>query len=334
MKGPLTFAKIKSLTEPGFYGDGGTLYLRIAPGRSKQWVQRLVIRGRRHDLGLGGWPLVSLQEARETAFENRKQARRGEDLLAAKQREAAPTFEEAVEKVIALHQPTWKDGGRTADSWRACLKQYAMPKIGRKRVSEITAADVLDIVGGIWTNRHETAKKVKRRLGAVLAWAVTRGYRSDNPVQAIQVALPKADNLKGHFKAIPHEEVRTAIETVRASKANPSTIRCFEFLILTATRSSEARLMTWEEVDLQKTDLDHSSQPERKQGKSIGCRCHHGPVRSCESPRPVVSQPWCFRVHGVRPCPTRRFPSWFERTGSMACHMPLPGHVSGRGVRT
>ena len=211
-----------------------------------------MIRGRRHDLGLGGWPLVSLLEARETAFENRKQARRGEDLLAAKQREAAPTFEEAVEKVIALHQPTWKDGGRTADSWRACLKQYAMPKIGRKRVPEITAADVLDIVGGIWTNRHETAKKVKRRLGAVLAWAVTRGYRSDNPVQAIQVALPKADNLKGHFKAIPHEEVRTAIETVRASKANPSTIRCFEFLILTATRSSEARLMTWEEVDLRR----------------------------------------------------------------------------------
>ena len=252
MKGPLTFAKIKSLTKPGSYGDGGTLYLRIAPGGSKQWVQRLVIRGRRHDLGLGGWPLVSLQEARETAFENRKQVRRGEDPLASKHREAAPTLEEALEKVIRLHQPTWKDGGRTANSWRACLKQYAMPKIGRRRVSEITAADVLDIVGGIWTDRHETAKKVKRRLGAVLAWAVTQGYRADNPVQAISVALPKANNLKGHYKAIPHEEVRTAIETVQASQAHPSTIRCFEFLILTATRSSEARLMTWHEVDLRK----------------------------------------------------------------------------------
>ena len=252
MKGPLTFAKIKSLTKPGSYGDGGTLYLRIAPGGSKQWVQRLVIQGRRHDLGLGGWPLVSLQEAREAAFENRKQARRGQDPLAARQREAAPTFEEALEKVIRLHQPTWKDGGRTADSWRACLKHYAMSKIGRKRVSEITAADVLDIVGSIWTDRHETAKKVKRRLGAVLAWAVTQGYRADNPVQAITVTLPKADNLKGHFKAIPHEEVRMAIETVRASQAHPSTTRCFEFLILTATRSGEARLMTWDEVDLSK----------------------------------------------------------------------------------
>ena len=252
MKGPLTYAKIKSLRKAGFYGDGGTLYLRVAPGGSKQWVQRLVIRGRRHDLGLGGWPLVSLQEARESAFENRKQARRGEDLLAARQREVAPTFEEALEKVIALHQPTWKDGGRTANSWRACLKQYATPKIGRRRVSEITAADVLDIVGGIWTSRHETAKKVKRRLGAVLAWAVTQGYRSDNPVQAITVTLPKADNLKGHFKAIPHEEVRIAIETVRKSRANPSTVRCFEFLVLTASRSGEARLMMWDEVDLRK----------------------------------------------------------------------------------
>lgn len=101
----------------------------------------------RHDLGLDGLPLVSLQDAREAAFENRKQARWSEDLLAAGQHEGAPTFEEALEKVITLHQSTWKDGGRMADSWRACLRQYALPKIGRRQVSEITAADVLDIVG-------------------------------------------------------------------------------------------------------------------------------------------------------------------------------------------
>ena len=52
--------------------------------------------------------------------------------------------------------------------------------------------------------------------------------------------------------------------------------------------------MTWEEVDLKKTYLDHSNQPERKREKSIGCRCHHEPVRSYESPRPAVSRPWCF----------------------------------------
>ena len=138
------------------------MYLRIAPGGSKQWVQRLVIRGRRHDLGLGGWPLVSLQEAREAAFENRKQARRGEDLLAARQREAAPTFEEALEKVIKLHQPTWKVRGGRRRSWRACLKQYALPKLPRPWL-RLRPADVLDIVGSI--GPPQKRQKVKRRLG-------------------------------------------------------------------------------------------------------------------------------------------------------------------------
>ena len=201
MKGPLTFAKIKSLKEPGFYGDGGTLYLRIAPGGSKQWVQRLVIRGRRHDLGLGGWPLVSLQEARETAFENRKQARRGEDLLAAKQREAAPTFEEAVEKVIALHQPTWKDGGRTADSWRACLKQYAMPKIGRKRVPEITAADVLDMSGHLDHPSRNSQKGPATSWGGVGMGRDTRvslrQSRAGDPGGAPQSRQPQR-SFQGH----------------------------------------------------------------------------------------------------------------------------------------
>ena len=250
--GSLTYAKIKSLTEPGMYRADETLYLRVAEGGSKQFIQRIVVNGKRHDFGLGGWPLVSLVEAKEAAFENRRRARRGEDPVTRKSQQAVTTFAEALDKVIALHEPTWKDGGRTAASWRTTMERYVLSKIGKKPVAAITTADVLAIVGPIWTRKHEMARKVKRRLGAVLAWAATQGYRADNPVQAITVALPKADNLKGHYKAIPHEEVRTAIETVQASQAHPSTIRCFEFLILTATRSGEARLMTWNEVDIRK----------------------------------------------------------------------------------
>ena len=73
----LTVKKARALAEPGLYGDGGTLYLRIAPGGSKQWVQRLTIHGRRRDIGLGGCGYVTLAEAREAAYENRRLARRG-----------------------------------------------------------------------------------------------------------------------------------------------------------------------------------------------------------------------------------------------------------------
>ena len=93
--GRLTAAKIKSLSSSGLYGDGGTLYLNIAPRGSKSWIQRITINGKRRDIGLGGYPLVSLAEARDKAFQNRKLARSGGDPLAAKRRVNVPTFREA-----------------------------------------------------------------------------------------------------------------------------------------------------------------------------------------------------------------------------------------------
>lgn len=246
----LTAAKVKAITESGMYGDGGTLFFCVAPGGSKSWIQRITINGKRHDMGLGGWPLTSLAEAREQAFENRKLARSGGDPLALKRRPDVPTFREAVEKVIAIHEPTWKDGGKTAKLWRATLRDYALPKVGHKRVSDITSADVLSVVSTIWNTKHETARKVKRRIGTVLKWAVVQGYRADNPVDALSAALPKADTHKGHFRTIHHSNVTEAVTIVRKSAANASTVLAYEFLTLTACRSSEVRLATWEEVNL------------------------------------------------------------------------------------
>lgn len=104
MAGRLTAAIVRSLSQPGMYGDGATLYLRVAPGGSKSWVQRLAIKGKRHDLGLGGYPLVTLVEARQFAFENRRMVQRGGDPLAEKRRAKVPTFWEAVEATIQAHR--------------------------------------------------------------------------------------------------------------------------------------------------------------------------------------------------------------------------------------
>ena len=86
------------------YSDDHGLYLAVQPSGSRQWVQRLVIHGRRRELGLGGFPLVSLAEARETAFQNRKLARQGGDPLTLKRRSQVPTFEEAARTVIEIHR--------------------------------------------------------------------------------------------------------------------------------------------------------------------------------------------------------------------------------------
>ena len=84
--GKLTVGKAKSLSKPGLHSDGGTLYLAVAPGGSKSWIQRITIDGKRHDVGLGGFPLVTLAEARDKAFENRRLARAGGNPLAEKRK--------------------------------------------------------------------------------------------------------------------------------------------------------------------------------------------------------------------------------------------------------
>lgn len=61
--GRLTVAKVKAITRTGLHGDGDTLYLSVAPGGTKSWIQRLTVNGWCRDIGLGGFPLVSLMSS-------------------------------------------------------------------------------------------------------------------------------------------------------------------------------------------------------------------------------------------------------------------------------
>ena len=245
-----TAAFFKATKKPGMYSDGGTLFLRVAPGGSKQWVQRLVIHGKRHDLGLGGYPLISVAEARAKAFDNRKLARTGGDPLALKRRINIPTFSVAVEAVIAMHEVTWKDE-KSALQWRASLRDYAMLKLGRMRVDVITSADVMAVLLPIWNDKRETARRVRQRIGAVMKWSIAQGFRTDNPAgDAIGAVLPKNGVTKKHQRALPYDQVAAAIATVQTSSTVTAAVLAFEFLVLTACRSGEVRLAQWSEIDL------------------------------------------------------------------------------------
>ena len=235
---------------PGKHYDAHGLFLLVEPSGARRWVQRLVIRGRRRDLGLGAYPLVTLAEARELAFANRKLARAGGDPLALR-KSTVPTFAEAVESVIKVHEPTWKDGARSAEIWRSSLGAYAMPRLGRLPVSDVTTADVMAVLLPIWNEKRETARRVRQRIGAVMKWAVAQGFRQDNPAgDAIGAALPKSNGVQKHYRALHHADVAGALVKVRASGAAVTTRLAFEFLVLTAARSGEVRRATWDEIDM------------------------------------------------------------------------------------
>ncbi len=248
----LTARRVATLSEPGKYQDGHGLFLRVTDTGAKQWVQRLVIQGRRRDIGHGSFPLVSLAEAREKAFAFRKAAREGQDPYADRRKDSAiPTFAEATAAVIELNRPTWSNSKHAAQ-WESTLKTYVFPRLGMRRVDTLTSADVLAALTPIWNEKPETAKRVRQRIGAVMDWAVGKGYRQDNPAgAALAKVLPKRAAKRENIKALPYDEVAAAIATIRASGAHKATVLAFEFLVLTAARSGEIRGATWSEIDLE-----------------------------------------------------------------------------------
>ena len=235
---------------PGHHIDGNGLYLYVQPTGARSWIQRLVIRGRRCELGLGSVALVTLAEAREQAVANRKLARSGGDPLTDKHRvQGLPTFAEAATAVIDQKQAGWKTPEQ-AQAWRSSLERYAFPRIGRRPIAEVASADVLAILTPIWHTKPVIAKAVKQRIHTVLEWAIAMNLRNDNPSDRVGPVLGPQRNIVQHMRALPHREVAAALATVRASGANPAVMLAFEFLVLTATRSGEVRLAAWDEMDM------------------------------------------------------------------------------------
>ena len=246
----LTTARAKSLSKPGMYRADTTLYLNIAPGGSKSWIQRIAIGGRRHDIGLGPFPVIGLAEARRRAFANRVAIAEGRNPLADKHRAKVPTFRAAAVQTFEANRPRWRNNKTTAN-WMQGMVKRVFPQIGDLPVDRIGREDVLRILTPIWTEKPEIARKLRERIRATLRWAQAHGYVENNVAgEAIAGALPAMPRIKAHFRALPYQDVPGALDTVEASSASLAGKLCFRFVVLTACRSGEARGATWSEIDL------------------------------------------------------------------------------------
>ncbi len=234
---------------PGRHCDGQGLYLVVQPAGTRSWVQRIVIRGRKRELGLGSTALVSLGEARDRALSNRKLAREGGDPLAEKRRaEGMPTFAAAAARVVEQKRAGWRSPIH-ARTWLNSLERHAFPRVGSRPVSEVTSADLLEVLTPIWHVKVQTARCVRQRIGAVMEWAIAMNLRADNPCDRLGPVLGKQNEVVRHMRALLHRDVAAAVATVRASDAAEAVKLAFEFLVLTAGRWGEVRWARWTEMD-------------------------------------------------------------------------------------
>ncbi len=248
----LTAAFVSSAKEPGKYHDGkGTgLFLLVKTSGAKSWVQRIVIRGKRREMGLGSPPVVTLAEAREQALENKRVARAGGDPLAQKRKaQAVLTFEEAAHKTHAELSPTWKNPKDRA-AFLSTLETYIFPHFGAVPLPEVTSADIRQAILAAREKVPHVARKLVYRISYVFKWGIAEGMCSSNPSTAQSLALPRVERKAKHRKALHYSDVAGCIETVHASRAWKATKLAIEFLILTASRSGEVRMARWDEIDM------------------------------------------------------------------------------------
>ena len=250
----LTATFVRDVAKPGKYidGNGLMLYVRVTGKNqriSRQWVQRIFIQGVRRELGLGGYPLVTLKQARERAFENRSIARRGGDPR--QSQSAAPTFAEAARIVHEIQAPSISND-RYRRQWLAQLEQYAFPILGSLPVDAITMQVCYAVIKPIWLSKPKTARELRQRIEKVFDWVKVQGYRLDNPANSgLKAALPPQNATVKRMASMPYRDVPLAVKAIRESDTTANVRLAVEFLILTAARAEMVRSAHWSEIDLE-----------------------------------------------------------------------------------
>ncbi|MDQ7776313.1 MAG: tyrosine-type recombinase/integrase [Paracoccus aminovorans] len=261
--------EVKRLKHPGKGGNatfavGGVsgLLLQITPAGARTWLLRAVVGVKRREIGLGGFPEVSLRWRENAPGKQRTRFWNGIDpveerkavraALAAAQRRGL-TFASAVDQYLAAKLDAFKNE-KHKQQWGNTLKSYALPEMGSMLVHDIAVQDVLRVLQPIWSTKTETATRLRGRIEAVLSWATVAGHRAgDNPARW-------AGNLKELLPApskVAKEDNHPAVQIADAPrwfaalrKREGMGSRALEFTALTAVRSQEVRGARWNEIDL------------------------------------------------------------------------------------
>ncbi|QDM32657.1 DUF4102 domain-containing protein [Tardiphaga sp. vice352] len=266
----------EKLLTPGLYGDGGGLYLQVSSSSTKAWVFRFMIRGHARKMGLGDFERVKLADARKKAQAAYSLVVDGIDPIAARDAVRASqavhtkalTFKECATQCIADREEGWKSP-RHAEQWTSSLERYAYPTIGHLPVSDVSLALVLKVLkqqvnkkgsktelGQFWSEKTETASRVRNRIENVLDWAKVHGHRSgDNPARwtgFIDQVLPAREQVSPvtHYPAMPYVDLPNFMKKLRANDCVSA--RALELTILTAMRTDATIGATLPEMDLEK----------------------------------------------------------------------------------
>lgn len=260
----LSALEVRRLMRPGLHAVGGVqgLYLQVRGASSRSWILNTMVGSRRRMFGLGSFPTIQLDAARDKARGYRALLDEGRDpiderrkLLAAlaADRAKALSFREATQAVVALKRQEFRNK-KHADQWEQTLDTYVLPIIGDLSVSDVETAHVLKVLEPIWSSKTETATRIRQRIETIFNWAQARGYRNgSNPARwdgHLKELLPQPAKIRTvkHFKSLEYVHLPEFFARLRRRQGLAA--RALELSILTAARSGEVRGASWSEIDV------------------------------------------------------------------------------------
>lgn len=244
----LSARTVATLSTPGYYADGGGLYLQVTESGTRSWVFRYQRQGKRREMGLGPIALVSLQEARQAAVHQRRVLAAGDDPIAARRPAQAATWGDCVDAYLLAHKTGWKNGAQH-DQWEQSLRDYGPDRA--MNVAGVDTPTVLKCLSPIWTVKTETAARLRGRIERVWDLAKVSGFvAGENPARwrgHLDKMLPKPSKVakRQHHKAMPYAALPAFMARLRASKAKSA--KALRFTILTAARTEETVGSDWAE---------------------------------------------------------------------------------------
>lgn len=269
----LTDRQIRALAnrpELGFHPVGGAgaegLALQVKSERAASWVLRVTVGARRRDIGLGGYPLVSLAEAREKALATRRQIREGVDPIQEKRAKrsammaeniASMRFKQVAQKFIEKKRREYrgKNISQRMVKLENQLSVYVYPIIGNLLPDDIRLPHIQKILDPIWESKVETANRVRLIVENVLDLAEVLGLREGKNPARWKGNLDHIYNkpsdvvvVKNHT-ALPVADLPVFI--AKLSEKSTMSSRVLEFQILTAARPGESRSTRWDQIDLE-----------------------------------------------------------------------------------
>lgn len=261
----------KPREKPFKLSDSGGLFLLVQPSGSKWWRYKYRIAGKEKLLALGSYPETSLADARERHFQARKMVAAGNDPGEAKRQakrvastKAGNTFESVAQEWLKQNSHKWSSS--YADDVENRLGNHVFPTLGPRAISEISTADILDVLRVIESSGAlDMAHRMMQTCGQVYRYAVITGRVDRNPVLDLRGAL-KAPVRKNH-SYLKADELPEYLQKLEVYDGDLQTKLALKLILLTFVRTTELRGSEWTEINFD--DAEWRIPPERMKMKDL-----------------------------------------------------------------